>query len=946
MADVWWLTLAIFSPLLCGVATLVWPRKAVRLRVTTAIAGPVAAITLLGWFVYSHGVGADVAPYAWMPQLKLFVAYNPDHLGLFFALLVSVIGLLITIYARAYFGPDEDSLFRFYPYLMLFMTAMVGVALADNFILLLLFWEMTSISSFLLIGWERDDRHAVKLALQAFIVTGAGGLAMMGGLILLGAHVDGLVAGLPEYAGWNWTFSGLMDIVDHGLIESNSILVASFCLIFVGAAAKSAQWPLHFWLPGAMAAPTPVSAYLHSATMVKAGVYLTGRLWPLLALLPGMVIWPAVIIPIGAVTMVYGAFVALQKEDLKKIFAYTTVSQLGLLMTMYGLAAMEVGPFKHHAGEMISTALAATDGHAVHEAAAHAAHSVPNLLWDVTQILNHALYKAPLFILAGAIGHIASRQLPELKGLFYRGHTERIMTIVLILALYGLATGPLTLSFTAKKMFFYQVVHAVEEAGGWYWLLVPAGIATGMFNVAIFIRMARVLLAKPDPHEHDHHVDHHHDHGHGDHHHETGLWPAFLWIPGLIIVSFQYISGIVPGAYNTLFGWLERPASQTYAFVGDSLAAFPMTWHAKLGMPLYMSFAAIGLGVGLAFAPVLRGTWNDWHDKLFPAFYLLCTKGGGKAFGLVQRGHAGFYVAATVLAMIALFAWSIKGRADILFDIPAGHEMEPISLLFPGYLLLALVCVTAILMPIVNSRAARVLVLGAVGFSVAGVYYLYRAPDLALTQISIEIVSLMLFLLVLSLLPTERRQLNHWVMPRALISILAGLVVFWMTWHSAAADRRPMDWRTAEGERIEALGEFFLRNSYVGRDTLNVPGERTYGAIVDRGADHPDSFGTHPMKYLDKRHAVPGENHAYGNGDGGASQGKTDTAPPDPNLAQLHKGGGGGNVVNVILVDFRGFDTMGEIAVLGLAAIGVWTLLRRHRNLPDEPGEITGGGAS
>jgi NADH:ubiquinone oxidoreductase subunit 5 (subunit L)/multisubunit Na+/H+ antiporter MnhA subunit/uncharacterized MnhB-related membrane protein len=466
-------------------------------------------------------------------------------------------------------------------------------------------------------------------------------------------------------------------------------------------------------------------------------------------------LWPSLIVPVGALTMVYGAFVALQKHDLKQIFAYTTVSQLGLLMCMYGLAAFDYasggGHAIEHAGEMA--------GEIVGTLAASAASSIrpdANLIWDVTQILNHALYKAPLFILAGAIGHIASRQLPELRGLFFRGRTERIMTVVIVLAAYAMAAGPLTVSFTAKEMFFYQIAHALKTTGNsLFWLLVAAGIATGMFNVAIFLRLAATLLRRPAD-EHDaHHADHAHDnahshtHGHGshhhdEHHHETGFWPTMLWIPGAAIVAFQFIGGTIPGAWEKLFGWLE---ATPYYFTH-----FPLVWDAHLGLPLYMSLAAYALGAVLAVSPLLRRVFADPHDHLYPGFYTLCTKGGGRAFGLVQRGHAGFYIGATSVALVGLFAWAVWHDPGVL-AWPAGAAMESIKELLPAYLLTALVCLAVLLMPVVRDRAARVLVLGTVGFSMTGIYYIYQAPDLALTQLSIEIVSLILFLLVLSLLP-------------------------------------------------------------------------------------------------------------------------------------------------------------------------------------------------
>ncbi len=869
MNSVWLLVLGIFAPVLCGVVSLVLPRHWLGPRVAVAAAGPIGALALLGTFVSKYGLSAGTIATDWMPAVRLNLAFNPDRLGLFFAFLVSGIGLLIVLYARGYFGPDRASLFRFYPTLLLFMTAMLGVVLSDNFMLMLLFWEMTSISSFLLIGWERDDDHAVKLAMQAFITTGAGGLAMMGGLILLGVHTG------------HWSYSELM----FNGVTGDAVTTTAFLLIFVGAAAKSAQFPLHFWLPGAMAAPTPVSAYLHSATMVKAGVYLVGRLWPIMAM--SLPIWPKLIVPLGAVTMLYGAFIALQKTDLKKIFAYTTVSQLGLLMCMYGLSAFKYGGH---------------GGHGEHEAEA-------NLIWDVTQILNHALYKAPLFILAGAIGHIASREIGELKGFFHRGKTERIMSVVLLLAAYALAAGPLTVSFTAKEFFFYQIWHAYESTHSpWFFPLIAAGVFTGMFNIAIFIRLARTLLAKDGGHSHE--DAHHGAHGHGDHEHETGLWPAFLWIPGAVIVAFQYIGGAIPGAYDALFGWLEP--NKIY------FDHFPLVWNAHLGVPLFMSLAAIGLGIGLGLAPVLTKTYNDPFDHAYPGFYVLATQRAGAIFRLFQTGHLSHYIGFVSVTMVGLFVWSILRPIEFnLADLPGwprdawGRDAEYPSELFHGIILSALACFASILLPIVRDRASRVLILGTAGFSVTALYYIYRAPDLALTQISIEIVSLILFLLVLSLLPKEQPPELGKVIPRAALAIAVGGVMFWLTLTSSVGTRPTMSNVSADGRPFANLGEFFLRNSYHGVDTEHLHAEQVAGGVVARTP-----------------HTEGGSHDAHG--------------PAATDEVMLHHGGGGNNVVNVILVDFRGFDTMGEITVLGLAAMGVWTLLRRRRG--GDAASITDGG--
>ena len=860
----WLLTAAIFCPLACGLLTLIIPRPYILPRLLVALCGPTGALFMLGLFTWTLGVGGETAAIEWMPLLHLNLVLNPDHLGLFFAYLVSGIGICIVLYARGYFGKNADDLFRFYPYLMIFMTAMIGVALSDNYMLLMVFWEMTSISSFLLIGWERDKALSVRNAMQAFIVTGSGGLCMLAGLIFLGVHTD------------QWTITGLFQAVQEGHIVMTSVpITVCFLLILMGAATKSAQFPFQFWLPGAMAAPTPVSAYLHSATMVKAGVFILGRFWPIMS--EHVHYWPIIIVPLGAFTMVYGAYIALQKTDLKKIFAYTTVSQLGLLVCMYGLSAYK------YEGQ-------------------------PNLIWDVTQILNHALYKAPLFILAGAIGHIATRELPDLKGFFYRNKQAKILTIFLLLAAYGLAAGPFTLSFTAKEMFFYQIYHALHETQNpMFWVLVCAGIATGMFNVAIFIRLLTTLMAKPKTVEHDeHHHDDAHAHGHDEHAHETGFYAALIWLPGAFIVSFQYICGIIPHAYEFLFGWLD-PSKAFYHFHTLGNYHLPMTWDAQLGLPLYMSMIAITLGCFLGFGKFMRGTFNDPCDNLYPGFYTLTTQTvGPRVFGLVQQGNAGFYTGAVLVSMVALFVWSIKGDFGSLVW-PAGAVTETFPQLLPGILLTGLVCLTAILIPMVMNRVSRVLLLGMCGFSVAGVYYLYKAPDLALTQLSIEIISLILFLLVLSLVPDLTPKTRKHVPIRLVIGVAVGLMMFWLTLTSTNVDRPQMPYRNVANQPISDLGEYFKRNSSQGVDSIAVPESQLYGGIVAQAID-PNEVREKPLDHVDSNPQTHGEKHYL-----------------------VHHGGGGNNIVNVILVDFRGFDTMGEIIVLGLAAMGVWTLLRRRK---------------
>ncbi|MFW6335980.1 MAG: NADH-quinone oxidoreductase subunit L, partial [Phycisphaeraceae bacterium] len=709
MPRVWLLSLAVFAPLLMGLVTMLWPRRWYRPRVWVAAIGPALAFVLvLSAGVVEHPLGGtghekahaqkdaaaasplqragaedgndvggetdtegetDTSRFApgsslsggvegrssshpapgtlnpdpgtrtpdpgspaseleWIPSLHINVAFFNDGLGVFFALLVAGVGLLIVLYARAYFGQDPDELYRFFPTLGFFTTAMLGVVLSDSFLLTLLFWELTSISSFLLIGWDRYDKRAVKLGMQAFFTTGLGGLALFGGLVLLG----------KETGIWRW--SELMTAVAAGPgrgLEINTALQWSnpymwgFVLMLVGAGAKSAQFPFHYWLPGAMAAPTPVSAFLHSATMVKAGVFLLGRLLPVLGLASAgtaLELWPWVVIPLGAVTMLYGAVVAIQQHDLKRIFAYTTVSQLGLLTCMYGLGSLSY-------------------------------HGAPNLDFDITQIANHAFYKAPLFIVAGALGHVASRNLTELHGAWKK---HKAMVLTMLLAGWALAALPGSISFQAKELFVDAVLHSKEALGGWMWVLVAMTLGTAICNVAIFVRLVTTLLGlkgsmampqtrvrdkyeqpeieqagtgeeEPAPAGHGHAgADAHHGVAHGahdHHHHETGLWAVMLWLPALLIVSLQYVGGIATPVWNAAFAPLEQIAAGNY--IGHKFGGVPDLWQVVThpGPAMLVSLLAVVGGVMLGYSRQLRGAIVDWADGIYPAMYWLAVTGGG-----------------------------------------------------------------------------------------------------------------------------------------------------------------------------------------------------------------------------------------------------------------------------------------------------------------------------
>lgn len=920
----------VFAPVVGMGLTLLLPRSMVTLRTLASIGSMVASAAALLTLAITlpEASLADATPVGvpFAPSLDINLSFLPDQLGLFFALLVAVVGVFITIYARGYFGRAPDDLYRFFPTLGLFATAMLGLVLADDFLAMFVFWELTSVSSFLLIGWHREDKSAVLLAIQALVVTGVGGMLLMAGLLGLGLSTGA------------WSFSALQATDMHGAGEG--LLLAAFLLIFAGAGAKSAQWPVHFWLPGAMAAPTPVSAYLHSATMVKAGVYLFGRLFPALRDLDW---WTPTLVSFGATTMLLGAYVALRSTELKRIFAYTTVSQLGLLTCMYGLGGLADGG--HHGEHASHSADHLGEGAPLASAAAD-----PNVIWPVMQILNHAAYKAPLFIVAGAIIHTLHRKhLPELRGLW---RTNRAFALTLLLGAYALAGLPLTLSFAAKEAFLYQIVHAAEEHP-WFWAVGAMAVLTAVCNVAIFTRIARTLVA---PTEHAAPPDATRDPGEGpddqrlkgaelhadplarreiearerngrarpaghqhplhDEAHERGLWAAGIWWPALAIVSLQYVCGVYPPAYDALFGAVE-----THPLYWDHLPGFVYALtHPSLA--LAMSAVAIALGFALGFSDLLKRPIEDVHARLFPAAYGGVQKIGYRVFRTLQNGNLRTYLFFVLFAFLVGLGAVVVADAETMLVWPeiGAFSIAPLELQLASVFLTLLICGSALALPIVRTRVVRVLILGVCGFSVTGMYIIYAAPDLALTQMMFEIISVVLFMLALRLLPEEVKfNRRDFVGLRIVFSTAVGVAIAFLVLHAGAvADQSAI--AAYERQRTEAhhVAPAADASRVVSGDEGDV------AAAVGESGVASGASAVVENGHGDKRHArapILGVDDSRLGGWFLQNTYSGETPGTDG------RGGGGNNVVNVILVDFRGYDTIGEITVLSITMMGVLALL-------------------
>jgi multicomponent K+:H+ antiporter subunit A len=722
-----------------------------------------------------------VQQHDWMPALGLNLAFRLDGLGLLFAGLILGIGLLIVLYARYYLS-ERDSMGRFYSYLMLFMGSMLGIVLSENLIQLLIFWELTSLSSFLLISYWQHREEAREGARMALAVTGLGGFAMLGGFLLLG-HIVG------SYE--------LSDVFASGdLIREHPLYLPSLLLILLGVFTKSAQFPFHFWLPHAMAAPTPVSAYLHSATMVKAGVFLLARLYPALSGTPE---WFWLVSGTGLATLLLGAYVALFKHDLKGLLAYSTLSHLGLITLLFGL----------------STPLAAVAG--------------------VFHIINHATFKASLFMAAGIIDHEAgTRDMRRLHGLWAFMPYTATLAMVAAAAMAGV---PLLNGFLSKEMFFAEAMEVSEYLlGGW---LLPALVTlAGALAVAYSIRFIHDVFFNGAP------VDLPHTP------HEPPRW---MKVPVEVLVVLCLVVGIAP---TLTVAPLLAVAAQ-----GTLQAPLPeyhlALWHG-FNPALFMSLIALAGGALIYRA---RRPLTAWHERTLDRLdarvvynALLDGLVGASRFvtrlidtGSLQRQVFLLLAAALVLGVAP---WLASGAA--LAGSRTGLPLDPVSFVAAATLIVA----TLATVWLHRQRFVALVTIGVVGLVVSLIFIKFSAPDLALTQLSVEVVTIVLLLLALYFLPQqaapEREPARAW--RDGAIALLAGGGTAALAW---AVLTRPYD----------TIAGYYLENS------------------------------------------VPG--------------------------------GGGSNVVNVILVDFRGYDTLGEITVLALAGLGIVAMLQGMK-LPAPSRDDTG----
>lgn len=698
----------------------------------------------------------------WAPSLGLSFGLYADGLSILFGLVICGIGAVVFAFAGAYLGEEENRR-RFFVYLLLFMGAMLGVVFSANLISLFVFWEMTSVSSYLLIGFWHPRDASRDGALKALVITSCGGLAMLVGFILLG-----------QAAGGSYEIQDL--IARRHSLAASPLATWAAVLVLLGAITKSAQLPFHLWLPSAMEAPTPVSAFLHAATMVKAGLYLVARLGPALAL---TAYWTPVLMWLGVLTMAWASLLALRQRDLKGLLAFSTVSQLGLIMTMLAPA----------------------------QADASAA--------GLFHLLNHSLFKGSLFLLVGIIEHEAhTRDVTALGPL--RQQMPRTWLVLLVSALAMAGVPPLG-GFISKEMFLAQ---ALERGQLFTAIAVAGAMLTAGYCFSLIIGLAKGRVAIEEaPKAHD---------------------PGLNLLAGPALLALGALAlGLAP---QTLAGPLVEAATSSATAIAHPHVHLAL-WHG-VNAALLASLTAVLVGLGVSrlwlarepVPPVLLA------DRAYSAFLKGLEEGSRNLTNLYMSGLLWRY-------LVIILGWNFGVAALVSSAQFTAPQLSGGSDVTAFSLLIAVIAITAAMATVrASTRLAAILALGATGYTLALIFALRGAPDLALTQIMVETISVALFLTVFVYLPpfgppelVRKKRPGH--------AILAALIGFGSVAILAIA---------RQNRSAESIADYYLANS------------------VTKAGGH--------------------------------------------------------NVVNVILVDFRGLDTMGEISVLGIAALACFALIKLRPN--------------
>jgi multicomponent Na+:H+ antiporter subunit A len=669
----------------------------------------------------------------WLPELHIGLTFFLDGLSLLFVLLICGVGTLIMIYSGKYLG-GHRRLGQFFLLLNLFMASMLGLVTAANLITFFVFWELTSLTSFFLIGFEDQREKAPSSALQALLVTGLGGLALLAGLLLTGE-----VAGTLD----------LVELAGRGdLVRQHAWYVPIVLLVAAGAFTKSAQFPFHFWLPNAMEAPTPVSAYLHSVTMVKAGIYLLLRFSPIL---DGTPLWHGLLETVGAVTMLGGIWLAFRQTDLKRLLAYATVSSLGTLVFLIGL-------------------------------------DIPlSLEAALIYLMAHALYKAPLFLATGAIDHsTGERNLLGLGGLFGRMPLVALATILAALSMAGMA--PL-IGFIGKEL-FYEVVLSAPRAA---FPSILAALLTSVLMVATATLIAlRPFFGRPRFDRLLH-----------------GRVPFGLWLGPLVLAAAGLAMGLFPGPVDR---FLLTPAIRA-VLPGQTSPPLAL-WH---GFTPVLAFSIVTLIGGFLiyrrWEPLRQ--WSDRRTGLRrrgPEAAYEALLSGLFAFatwltGLLQNGRIRYYLLMIFITATLLTGASLLWRGS--FVLPTGMT----SIQFGDLVLAGIILAAAWITARVGERLVAIVAMGVVGYCIALVFARFGAPDLAMTQFSIETMTVLLFVLIFHRLPLFSR-----LVPRRALRFDAGVAM------AAGLLMTMLTLVALSGNSSKPISSFFSENSVPaghGRNIVN-----------------------------------------------------------------------------------------------------------------------------
>lgn len=754
-------------------------------------------IYFLTYLPVTMGGDTVMQSFAWVPSLDIYFSLYVDGLSLLFALLITGIGVLVVLYSIYYLADKHEKLNNFYVYLLLFMGAMLGVVLSDNLVVLYVFWEITSISSALLISYWYQREKSIYGAQKSMYITVFGGLSMLGGISLLYVMTG--------------TFSVREIIASADLVSTSTLFIPAMILILLGAFTKSAQFPFHIWLPDAMEAPTPVSAYLHSATMVKAGIYLIARVTPIFG---GAAEWFWIITIVGLTTLMWGSISAVRQKDLKAILAFSTISQLGLIVSLLG-----VGSAAYYYG-----------------GADHALYSTA-ILAAVFHLINHATFKGSLFMAAGIVDHeTGTRDIRKLGGLM------TVMPITATVSLIGLAAMaglPPFNGFLSKELFFTAMT-SVTEFGFFnldtWGVLLPVlawvgSIFTFLYSAILFFKTftGKFEVKKLDVKEV----------------HEA---PVGMLISPIILGVLVVLFGLFP---NILAYSLIEPAMAAILpgilETGEQFTVSITHWHG-FKIELWMTIGVIIIGL-LLYKSMNKWSQSGFYKKERDIFNYVYDSGydglirGSQIITKAQMtGRMRDYFLYMCTFIVLLLIYTMFRYDAFTINTTNVSPIEPFM-----WLVVSMFVISIVAIPFINNRITAIVVTGVAGFLVALMFTVFRAPDLALTQLLIETVTVILFMLVFAHLPKLKKdkEKKSVKIAKLTVSIAVGVMITLVSLSAFAL---------GSGTGFESIAEFFIAKSKVE--------------------------------------------------------------------------GGGYNIVNVILVDFRGLDTMLEILVLAIAAIGVVSMVK------------------